>query len=68
MVQTACQQVCPTQAIVFGNINDANAVVTKLQKEPLAYGSLDKLNVRPRVKYLAKLKNPNPTLAEAKEA
>jgi molybdopterin-containing oxidoreductase family iron-sulfur binding subunit len=68
MVQTACQQVCPTQAIFFGNINDANAVVTKLHKEPLSYGSLDKLNTRPRVQYMAKLKNVNPALAGEEKA
>lgn len=62
MIQTACQQVCPTQAIVFGNINDANAAVTALKQEPLSYTSLDALNPRPRVSYMATLKNLNPDL------
>ncbi len=45
---TACQQACPTQAIVFGNLNDSDAKVTQLQKNPRAYGVLDAaLDTRP---------------------
>ncbi|HMP40810.1 MAG TPA: 4Fe-4S dicluster domain-containing protein, partial [Roseiflexaceae bacterium] len=61
-IVTACQQACPTQAIVFGDINDPNAQVTALKQEPLKYTSLDKLNTRPRVSYLAKISNPNAEL------
>ncbi len=68
MIQTACQQVCPTQAIVFGNINDPNAAVTALKQEPLTYTSLDALNTRPRVSYMATLKNLNPGLPGLTEA
>ncbi len=56
-IKTACQQVCPTEAIVFGNLNDATARVTKQQQLPRAYGVLDDLNTRPRTRYLAKLRN-----------
>ncbi len=59
-IVTACQQSCPTQAIVFGDLNDAESNVTKSQKNPRAYSVLEVLNTRPRSKYLAKLRNPAP--------
>lgn len=64
-VVTACQAACPTQAIVFGNLNDPNSQVTKRKASPLNYGLLTELNTHPRTTYLAKLRNPNPEL-EAK--
>jgi molybdopterin-containing oxidoreductase family iron-sulfur binding subunit len=63
-IQTACQQVCPAGAIVFGNINDPNAKVTRLKKEPHDYQLLADLNTQPRTTYLAKIANPNPELEE----
>ncbi|MBB3189665.1 TAT-variant-translocated molybdopterin oxidoreductase [Halomonas cerina] len=58
-LQTACQQACPTQAIVFGDISDSQSQVRKLKEHPLAYGMLEHLNTRPRVSYLAGVGNPN---------
>jgi MoCo/4Fe-4S cofactor protein with predicted Tat translocation signal len=62
-IVTACQQVCPTEALVFGDINDPAAKVTGLKKEPLNYPLLETLNTLPRTTFLAKLSNPHPALA-----
>jgi molybdopterin-containing oxidoreductase family iron-sulfur binding subunit len=61
-IATACQAACPTQAIIFGDINDKNSRVAQLKAETLNYGLLTELNTRPRTTYLAKLKNPNPEI------
>jgi molybdopterin-containing oxidoreductase family iron-sulfur binding subunit len=65
-VLTACQQACPTEAIVFGNLSDGASQVARLKRDPLNYGLLEELNTRPRTTYLARLKNPNPDSGEKK--
>ena len=62
-VVTACQAVCPTQAITFGDINDPASAISRLRKEPHHYGLLAELGTRPRTTYLGRLRNPNPELA-----
>ncbi len=62
-IRTACQDTCPTEAIVFGDLNDPKSLVARLHKQPRAYELLGELNNRPRVQYLARIKNPNPELA-----
>ncbi|MFM7050810.1 MAG: TAT-variant-translocated molybdopterin oxidoreductase [Planctomycetota bacterium] len=57
-VVTACQQACPTQAISFGDLNDRTSRVAQLVKSKLSYDLLEELNTKPRVKYLARVKNP----------
>ncbi|MGA1539484.1 MAG: TAT-variant-translocated molybdopterin oxidoreductase [Chthoniobacterales bacterium] len=58
-VKSACQQACPSESIVFGNIKDPNSRVAKLKTEPRNYEMLKYLNVSPRTTYLARIKNPN---------
>jgi molybdopterin-containing oxidoreductase family iron-sulfur binding subunit len=54
----ACAQVCPTEAIVFGDLNDVSARVRRLHDDPRCYGVLEEVNTKPRTRYLARLKNP----------
>ena len=61
-ILTACQQACPAEALTFGNINDPDAKVTKLKREPRNYALLNDLGTQPRTTYLAGLRNPNPAL------
>jgi molybdopterin-containing oxidoreductase family iron-sulfur binding subunit len=58
-LQTACQQACPTRAIVFGSLTDADAPVVRDARADQAYRVLNELGTRPRITYLARLRNVN---------
>lgn len=61
-VVTACQQVCPTQAITFGNTKDRSSKVSRLKASDLNYGMLADIGTKPRTTYLGRIRNPNPAL------
>jgi Fe-S-cluster-containing dehydrogenase component len=65
-IVTACQQSCPTQAIIFGNRNDAESAVARRKASPLDYVLLEELNTRPRTSYTAMIRNPNPAIEREK--
>lgn len=61
-IVTACQQACPTQAIMFGDLNDKDSKVNQWREQPHHFALFEELNTRPRTTYLAKLTNPNSEL------
>jgi Fe-S-cluster-containing dehydrogenase component len=61
-VVTACQAACPTNSIIFGNLNDASSQVARQRSLPRNYTLLADLNTRPRTTYLAMVPNPNPAM------
>jgi molybdopterin-containing oxidoreductase family iron-sulfur binding subunit len=63
--KVACQQVCPAEAIVFGNLNDPNSKVTIAKQDERNYGVLAYLGTRPRTTYLGRVRNPNPAMPGA---
>jgi molybdopterin-containing oxidoreductase family iron-sulfur binding subunit len=63
-ILTACQQACPTNAIVFGDLNDPDSKVLKSKAEEHNYGLLAELNTMPRTSYLAAIRNPNPNMPQ----
>ncbi len=65
---TACAQACPAGAIVFGDVSDANSQVSQLKKLDRDYAVLDFLYTRPRLTYLAKVRNPNAEMPDYHEA
>lgn len=66
-VKTACQEVCPTQAIMFGDLNLEGSTVNQWKADPRNYILLKELNTRPRTSYLARLRNPHPALADEQD-
>ncbi|HJP82616.1 MAG TPA: 4Fe-4S dicluster domain-containing protein, partial [Fimbriimonadaceae bacterium] len=61
-IVTACQQTCPTKAIVFGNVADKDSKVSKLRADQRSYLLLEELNTRPRTSHLGRVRNPNPEI------
>ena len=64
-ITTACQAACPTEAIVFGDLSDPESRVSKLHGDRRQYELLSDLNDKPRTRFLARVKNPNPALSGA---
>jgi molybdopterin-containing oxidoreductase family iron-sulfur binding subunit len=56
-IKVACQQTCPTDAIVFGDLNDPQSRVSKLKESPQAFRVLEVLNTRPAISYMTKVRN-----------
>ncbi len=67
-IVTACQQACPTQAIIFGDMSDPKSAVTQSRSDKRNYTILAELNTRPRTTYLGRVRNVNPELHQAEMA
>jgi molybdopterin-containing oxidoreductase family iron-sulfur binding subunit len=62
-IRSACQQTCPADAIVFGDVNDVNSLVSRWTRTDRRFALLQELGTRPRTTYLGKVRNPNPEMA-----
>jgi MoCo/4Fe-4S cofactor protein with predicted Tat translocation signal len=67
-IVTACQSACASEAIVFGDLADKTSRVTALHENKRSYDLLSELNTRPRTRFMARVRNPNPKLAPAPAA
>jgi molybdopterin-containing oxidoreductase family iron-sulfur binding subunit len=67
-VKTACQQACPTNAIVFGSLTEQHSDVVRRREDGRGYAVLDELGTIPRVQYLARIRNANPVLSPERPA
>jgi molybdopterin-containing oxidoreductase family iron-sulfur binding subunit len=65
--KTACQQACPAEAIIFGDISDAESSVSKAKEQERTYSVLEFLLTKPRCTYLARVRNPNQEMPDYKE-
>ena len=63
-IKSACQQACPAEAIVFGNLLDPKSRVSELKRQERDYSVLGFLDTRPRLTYLARVRNPNPKMPD----
>lgn len=66
-IKTACQEACPTNAIKFGDLSNEKSDVTKMHANKRSYVLLEELNNHPRLKYLARVRNPHPALVHAEK-
>ncbi|HXN32479.1 MAG TPA: 4Fe-4S dicluster domain-containing protein [Polyangiaceae bacterium] len=62
-IVTACEQTCPADAIVFGDLNDINSRASRASRTDRRFGLLADLGTRPRTTHLGKVRNPNPEMA-----
>jgi molybdopterin-containing oxidoreductase family iron-sulfur binding subunit len=67
-IQTACQQVCASECIVFGDLDDPNSKVARWREKDRNYRLLSELGTRPRTTYLGKIRNPNPAMSKPEKA
>jgi molybdopterin-containing oxidoreductase family iron-sulfur binding subunit len=65
VIETACQQACPTEAIVFGDLSDKASRVSLLHEDRRSYALLPETYTKPRNRFLARVRNPNPNLVTA---